>query len=92
MGIEPTRRSIEPHAGFEDQERHQAPVTSAFAIKGYGGQVRREHYPIHAGREALPPTLSADGLRSSKWSNSRRPRPPDDYCYPLITPNGEQVI
>ena len=28
MGIEPTRSSREPHTGFEDQERHQTPVTS----------------------------------------------------------------
>ena len=28
MGIEPTRDSREPHTGFEDQERHQTPVTS----------------------------------------------------------------
>ncbi len=24
MGIEPTRDFVEPHTGFEDQERHQA--------------------------------------------------------------------
>src|SRR5476651_547580 len=32
MGIEPTRSSLEPHTGFEDQERHQTPVTSAFFV------------------------------------------------------------
>jgi|GEM_PF-1486844 hypothetical protein len=29
MGIEPTQGLFRPHTGFEDQERHQAPVTSA---------------------------------------------------------------
>ena len=28
MGIEPTQDPSEPHTGFEDQGRHQAPVTS----------------------------------------------------------------
>ncbi len=30
MGIEPTQDVLTPHAGFEDQERHQTPVTSEF--------------------------------------------------------------
>ena len=29
MGIEPTRDPYEPHTDFEDQGRHQAPITSA---------------------------------------------------------------
>ena len=28
MGIEPTQDPSEPHTGFEDQGRHQAPITS----------------------------------------------------------------
>ena len=32
MGIEPTRDPCEPHTGFEDQEHHQAPVTSASCL------------------------------------------------------------
>jgi hypothetical protein len=35
MGIEPTRRPIGHHTGFEDQERHQSPVTSATYITAY---------------------------------------------------------
>ena len=31
MGIEPTQDPLEPHTGFEDQERHQAPPTSISA-------------------------------------------------------------
>ena len=34
MGIEPTRDPCGPHAGFEDQERHQTPVTSAVFGRG----------------------------------------------------------
>ena len=34
MGIEPTWDFVEPHAGFEDQERHQ--VASHLRAAGYG--------------------------------------------------------
>ena len=35
MGVEPTQGSFEPHAGFEDQERHRAPVTSASGLHDF---------------------------------------------------------
>ncbi len=36
MGIEPTKDPFEPDTGFEDQGRHQAPVTSENRIfQGY---------------------------------------------------------
>ena len=35
MGIEPTKDPSEPDTGFEDQGRHQAPVTSELAFFSY---------------------------------------------------------
>jgi len=35
MGVEPTQGSFEPHAGFEDQEHHRAPVTSASGLQDF---------------------------------------------------------
>ena len=32
MGIEPTKDPSEPDTGFEDQGRHQAPITSATRV------------------------------------------------------------
>ena len=32
MGIEPTRDPYGPHTDFEDQGRHQAPITSAIIL------------------------------------------------------------
>ena len=34
MGIEPTGDPCEPFTGFEDQGRHQAPITSAITAHG----------------------------------------------------------
>ena len=47
MGIEPTRDFVEPHAGFEDQERHQAAC-----------HLRQEHSSALRGRTRLraPPS------------------------------------
>ena len=50
MGIEPTWDFVEPHAGFEDQERHQAalhlrapkPRTRARIYEGSGRLVQLE--------------------------------------------------
>ena len=43
MGIEPTWDPYEPHTDFEDQGRHQAPITSA--LKGSG--FRMQHLMTH---------------------------------------------
>jgi len=72
MGVEPTQGSFEPHAGFEDQERHRAPVTSAASITALLNACYGDAPDLHAGREVRPPTVPADGVAVKQVVNHYR--------------------
>lgn len=53
MGIEPTRDTCMPRSGFEDQEHHQAPVTSAlFELSAINSQLSAVSYQPEGGTDS----------------------------------------
>jgi len=78
-GLAGERRSfaVRQVYGFEDQESHQAPVTSAGTrtLQNYLGQAP----DLHASREARPPTLSADGVTVKQVVNALWEVPQTSY-------------